>query len=151
MSEIRILHEGGDESESPEKLALEMRLRSMTDAELFVYEDELFLRHELTGDFKIRVSAGRWIIMVLGMIYWGVGFLAVGYWIESNFGRRDLGILWLIPFVGSLVAAAIFAGFTWKAIGRTGRFIVRTALHYWPVLAMLFGVALYIFKAPKPT
>lgn len=109
------------------------RLARMSDEELLLEEDRVFLEDELNFTRKLtRWSAGRIFTLALAAAYWGLLLLALDA-LRKATHPPDLGILLIVPYLGSLFVGVVLSGATWRLLGPRIRSAMRTVMHYWPV------------------
>lgn len=123
----------------------EATLRRMSYAELVQLEDELLLKNELRQVLRIRFTAGRVVLFLLGAVLWFVFFLLIAFAVR----RFPADLAGMLSAVGAFVSLGLSAFAThrvWSAIGTGPRMFFRYALHYWPVLAILAGTAAVVFR-----
>ena len=124
----------------------EATLQKMSYSELVLLEDDLLLKNELNSTMRIRFTAGRFVLLVLGAILWGLTFLPGIFWIRTI--HRELQGLASFAWVFiSLGIAAVLVGKVWRSIGVAPRMIIRYSVHYWPVLFFLASTVLIAVRS----
>lgn len=114
----------------------ERSLEALDDAALIALEDELLLKNELSTVLRIRFTAGRVVLMLLGVLLWGVSF-AICVLLTRGLPADLRGLLDAGAVFVSLAVAVLASQRIWQRMGTTARMFFRNALHYWPVLALL--------------
>ena len=125
----------------------EAALQRMSYDELVALEDELLLKNELSTVLRIRFTAGRVVLLLLGGVLWLVFFLIAVLLTRSM--QEDLrGLVSAAAVFVSLGLAVFAAQRVWSAAGTPVRMLFRYALHYWPVLVVLGGSVLVGLSLP---
>lgn len=130
---------------SPEGPLPEKALREMSDDELFFYEDGLLLKNELSTEFRIRASGGRFVVFVLSALFFAVYMMAMAIFAKS-IPEQQRPLFTFPGFFLALGLGVVTGHMVWKHIGAHTRFWVRSALHYWPVTLYLVAAAALLFK-----
>jgi hypothetical protein len=120
-------------------------LQRMSYGELVQLEDELLLKNELQTALRIRFTAGRVVLLLLGLVLWGL-FFFVAALLLKGVNEQLRGLLDAVAVFVTLGLAVYAAQRVWSAMGTGPRMFVRYALHYWPVLAVLGASAAVYFR-----
>lgn len=129
----------------PEGPLSEDELRQMSAEELFYYEDDLLLKNELSTQYRIRATGGRFVVFVMSALFFAL-FMGIMAALSTKIPEQQRP---LFTFPGFFLAfgLGLFVGHRlWKIFGPHARFWIRSALHYWPVTLYVFGMIVYLFK-----
>lgn len=113
-------------------------LQRMSYRELVELEDALLLKNEVQQVIRIRFTAGRFVLFLLGATMWGV---LVALTAVATRGLPD-DLRGMVSFVAVFVTLGLSVYLSqrvWQAIGTGPRMFFRYALHYWPVLLVVVG------------
>lgn len=117
----------------------------MSYEELVQVEDRLLLKNELNNTLRIRFTAGRVVLFLLGGSLWLVLFLlmqgVVLLFKEALRGLASFFSVWI-----SLGLAVYGAHKLWDVLGVGPRMFFRYGLHYWPVILSLVGFCLLLLR-----
>ncbi|MBW4552417.1 MAG: hypothetical protein KME35_15105 [Aphanocapsa sp. GSE-SYN-MK-11-07L] len=106
-------------------------LDRLSDQALLQLEDELLLRNELATSARSFFSPGRLVIFFLGVLLFLLWLLLLNS-IFAALGRQN-NPLSIFVYVGCLAGGVFAAEWLWRRIGVYSRYLIRIALHYWPV------------------
>ncbi|MBK7893014.1 MAG: hypothetical protein IPJ84_19815 [Bdellovibrionales bacterium] len=130
---------------SPEGPLPEKVLREMSDDELFFYEDSLLLKNELSTEFRIRASGGRFVVFVLSALFFAAYMAAMAVFAKS-IPEQQRALFTFPGFFLALGLGVVTGHMLWKHIGAHARFWIRSALHYWPVTLYVVAMTALLFK-----
>ncbi len=130
---------------SPEGPLPEKVLREMSDEELFFYEDSLLLKNELSTEFRIRASGGRFVVFVLSAVFFAASMAALAV-LAKSIPEQQRPLFTFPGFFLALGLGVVLGHMVWKHIGAHPRFWIRSALHYWPVTLYVFAMTALLFK-----
>lgn len=114
-------------------------LEARSDEDLIIIEDDLLFQNETGIRWNIRASGGRLVNFILSGVIWFLVFFIFLEPIKKASGEASplVQFLWVIA---SGVFAVMISTFVWRILGLRGRYVVRSALHYWPVTISLIAV-----------
>lgn len=122
----------------------ETDLNQLSDWELLRLEDKLLLQHELAPALLSLFSPGRLVINFLALLL----FLLLLFLLHLLFialGQQSTPLLIFI-YVGCLAASVLLAQTIWESMGLYFRLVIRTVLHYWPVVVAIWMIGVLMSR-----
>jgi predicted ABC-type exoprotein transport system permease subunit len=122
-----------------ENIETTQNLNRLSNQALLVLEDELLLRNELATAARSFFHPGRLVIFFLAIVL-SMIFLLLLNPLFIILGQQNNPFS-IFLYLGCLIGSLFAAQFLWQRVGFYPRYVMRTALHYWPIT---FPILIYI-------
>lgn len=113
-------------------------LNALSDRELKDMEDTLLLEREMDPQLHIRHIGGCFVLLVFSCVIWLVLTVVFSSRLVASLIKTQWnGIVSVIALFVSMGLAVYLSHFVWRKAGVETRFLIRNAVHYWPVTVYL--------------